>query len=91
MIKRIVGLALLVAALGVPVMAYAATAESCPSGCPCCPCPGGCAYCSVAKVPCCHANVSVVEPTPSLEQGGAETALLIPPAHSGELIRPPKA
>lgn len=39
MIKRIVGLALLVAALGTPVMAYAATAESCPS-CPCCPCPG---------------------------------------------------
>ena len=40
MIKRIVGLALLVAALGAPVMAYAATAESCPSGCPSCPCPG---------------------------------------------------
>jgi hypothetical protein len=40
MIKRIVGLALLVAALGAPVMAYAATAESCPSGCSCCPCPG---------------------------------------------------
>ncbi len=40
MIKRIVGLALLVAALGAPVMAYAATAESCPSGCPCCPCRG---------------------------------------------------
>jgi len=40
MIKRIVGLALLVAALGAPVMAYAATAESCPSGCPRCPCPG---------------------------------------------------
>jgi hypothetical protein len=39
MIKRIVGLALLVAALGAPVMAYAATAEPCPS-CPCCPCPG---------------------------------------------------
>jgi len=41
MIKRIVGLALLVAALGAPVMAYAATAESCPSGCPICHC-GGC-------------------------------------------------
>ena len=40
MIKRIVGLALLVAALGAPVMAYAATAEWCPSGCPRCPCPG---------------------------------------------------
>ena len=39
MIKRIVGLALLVAALGAPVMAYAATSDSCPS-CPCCPCPG---------------------------------------------------
>ncbi len=39
MIKRIVGLALLVVALGAPVMAYAAKAESCPS-CPCCPCPG---------------------------------------------------
>ena len=35
MIKRIVGLALLVAALGAPVVAYAATSDSCPSGCPC--------------------------------------------------------
>ena len=41
MIKRIVGLALLGAALGAPIVAYAATAaEDCPSGCPCCPCPG---------------------------------------------------
>jgi len=42
MIKRIVGLALLVAALGAPVMAYAATTavDCCPS-CPHCPlCPG---------------------------------------------------
>jgi hypothetical protein len=42
MIKRIVGLALLVAALAAPVVAYAATAraESCPPGCPFCPSPG---------------------------------------------------
>ena len=41
MIKRIAGLALLVAALGAPVMAYAATtAQECPD-CPICPhCPG---------------------------------------------------
>jgi hypothetical protein len=42
MIKRIVGLALLVAALAAPVVAYAATAgaESCLPGCPFCPGPG---------------------------------------------------
>ncbi len=42
MIKRMVGLAVLVAALAAPVVAYAATvvAESCPAGCPLCHCPG---------------------------------------------------
>ena len=42
MIKRIAGLALLVAALAAPVVAYAATTtESCPPDCPICHC-GGC-------------------------------------------------
>jgi hypothetical protein len=42
MIKRIVGLVLLVAALATPAVVYAATAvaESCPAGCPFCHCPG---------------------------------------------------
>jgi hypothetical protein len=41
MIKRIVGLAMLVAALATPAVAYAATAgDACPAGCSCCPCPG---------------------------------------------------
>lgn len=61
------------------------------SSCPCCPCPGGCAYCSVAKVPCCHARVAVGELILSLEEGCAESTMLLPPAHSGKLIRPPKA
>jgi len=41
MIKRIVGLALLVAALAAPVVAYAATTsnQACPAGCTQCPCP----------------------------------------------------
>jgi hypothetical protein len=42
MIKRILGLAMLAAALAGPAVAYAAApaGESCPAGCSCCPCPG---------------------------------------------------
>jgi hypothetical protein len=58
--------------------------------CPLCPCPGGCTYCSVAKAPCSSSSPDL-SLAPAFEEFVAETTYLLPPAHDGKLIRPPRA
>ncbi len=58
-------------------------------GCPLCPCPGGCSYCSVAKAPC-GSSSPVLSSVLTLREFVAETTYLLPPAHDGKLIRPPR-
>lgn len=64
--------------------------------CPHCPavpeCPYGCCWCSVSKVPMCTAAFDMAAAlAPSLASCLLEASLLIPAAHCGELIRPPRA
>jgi hypothetical protein len=57
---------------------------------PCCPCPGGCAYCSVAKVPWTVAPALAPQAAVCVGQCLSEVSLLyIPPFHN-TLIRPPR-
>jgi hypothetical protein len=70
------------------------------SDCPCCPgephepsCPGpgGCALCSVAKIPCIAVGLLMTMPTTCTGQCAVDLAFLyVPPCSSG-LIRPPRA
>jgi hypothetical protein len=61
-----------------------------PAG-PCCPCPGGCAFCSVAKVPCLGPLTLSPAPASGLGESLAETPLLYFPPPCAELIRPPRS
>src|SRR5262249_10842948 len=73
---------------------FQGTATDDHSGSPCQPCPcstGGCAHCSVAKVPCSLSGTLLGIPAPCFGQHPAEIPLLLPSAHRGELIRPPIA
>ena len=66
---------------------------SCPDPtCPChsCPCPGGCAYCSVSKVPCCSSTHLLSFAFPCPGERVAESAQFYSPAHPGKLMRPPR-
>lgn len=63
---------------------------ACPS-CPCCPFPGGCAFCSVAKVPGMVAAMPVPSPTPAQEQVQLLAAPRLPSTYCGKLIRPPRS
>ncbi|MBL8799954.1 MAG: hypothetical protein JNM56_39090 [Planctomycetia bacterium] len=68
---------------------------TCPT-CPHCPrtpgTPHGCAWCSVAKAPGCVAACDLsTDLLPALGARLVETALLFPPVHCAELIRPPRS
>jgi hypothetical protein len=58
---------------------------------PCCPFPGGCAYCSVAKVPWTVAPALVPQAAVYVGQCLSEVSLLYLPPFLGTLIRPPRA
>lgn len=67
--------------------------SSCPDPtCPChsCPIPGGCAYCSVSKVPCCSSTHLLPFAFPCPGERVAESSLLYSPVHATQLIRPPR-
>jgi hypothetical protein len=62
------------------------------SPCQSCPCStGGCAHCSVAKAPCCLPGTLLGIPSPCFGQNLTEVPVFFPPAHPGELLRPPIA
>jgi hypothetical protein len=57
---------------------------------PCCPCPGGCAYCSVAKVPWAVTPTLAPQAAVCVGQCLSEVSLLYLPPFHGTLIRPPR-
>jgi hypothetical protein len=78
------------------------TSPCCPSepldhSCPCCPkkpagqCPGGCAFCSVAKVPCFGVSIPTVGPGPCVGTSLVESCPPYASPFPGKLIRPPRA
>jgi len=58
---------------------------------PKCPCPGGCALCSVAKVPCVVPSVCVTCSAPCLGANSLEPHPVYTSPFTGRLIRPPRA
>jgi hypothetical protein len=70
---------------------------SCDEACPCCPktpacpCPGGCALCSVAKVPCLVADAPMPSSSVCVGDFLVEEAFSYLSPFSGGLIRPPRA
>jgi hypothetical protein len=58
--------------------------------CPSCPCPGGCAFCSVAKVPCVPPVALLMDATPTKEDNFIEVAQSYTSPFTGTLTRPPK-
>lgn len=72
---------------------HAPCCPDCPKG-PCspeCPCPGGCALCSIAKVPCLLASPCFSSRGPCLEDSLTEAPSAYAPPFSGTLTRPPRA
>jgi hypothetical protein len=79
--------------------------SNCPDGpagseCPCCPngpsestcpCPGGCALCSVAKIPCVCTGLLQMMPVTCTGQCKVDEAFLYVPPSSSGLMRPPRA
>ena len=76
----------------IPALVQAAASQE-RDGSPCqsCPCSnGGCAHCSVTKVPCCFSGQALLAPALCLGHL-AEVPPLCPQPYCGELIRPPIA
>jgi hypothetical protein len=57
---------------------------------PSCPCPGGCAFCSVAKVPCLVWTSLTMLPAPCMGESLREASVLYLPPAPTKLIRPPR-
>jgi hypothetical protein len=57
---------------------------------PSCPCPGGCAFCTVAKVPCLTTLTLSVGPSPCVGESAAEQPFCYVGPCRGGLIRPPR-
>jgi hypothetical protein len=79
--------------LGSPAESSNPSCPGCPEdpSCPCCPCPGGCAFCSVAKVPCLSPLTFSLAATFGSGERLAEKSLLYFPPPSAKLIRPPRS
>jgi hypothetical protein len=89
---------------GQPVQQSAPRSPACPCGphepaspsCPCCPtdpacpCPGGCAYCSVAKVPCLTCLVPTADQAGFVDRCLPDAAFLYVAPSSGPPLRPPR-
>jgi hypothetical protein len=58
--------------------------------CPCCPCQGGCAFCSVAKVPCLLPAELSMNTTPARGDGVSEVIQSYTSPFHGTLTRPPR-
>jgi hypothetical protein len=54
------------------------------------PCPGGCAFCSVAKVPCLAADSGLTQPSLCLGSSSPEQTALSLSEFSSRLLRPPR-
>jgi hypothetical protein len=59
--------------------------------CPCCPCPGGCAFCSVAKVPCLSTVTVPAVITPCVDDDLDEAPPVYDAPFASQLTRPPRS